>query len=104
MPEKNLTACAWTFALTGDIKYAQRSRDILVGYARRYTQYPYHSANMGKKTDEASRSGGHVFEQTLNEASWMQSVCEAYDLVRGISFLYTGRSAADCRDCQTVGV
>ena len=79
---RDMETCAWAFALTGEGKYAQRARDILVGYAQRYMAYPYHSANMGRKTDKPSRSGGHVFEQTLNEASWMLSVCSAYDLVR----------------------
>jgi len=79
---RDMAACAWAYAITGEDKYARRTRDILVGYAQRYTAYPYHSANMGKKTDNPSRSGGHVFEQTLNESSWMLSVCNAYDLVR----------------------
>lgn len=78
----DMYACAWAYAITGESKYAQRVRDILVGYAERYTSYPYHSANMGKKTDKPSASGGHVFEQTLNEAGWMHYVCIAYDLVR----------------------
>lgn len=79
---RDMEACAWAFAVTGERKYAQRVRDILVGYAQRYMSYPYHSANMGKKTDPPSSSGGHVFEQTLNEASWMLPVCTAYDLTR----------------------
>ena len=79
---RDMEACAWAYAITGEEKYAWRTWEILVGYALRYASYPYHSANMGKKTDDPSRSGGHVFEQTLNEASWMLSVCNAYDLVR----------------------
>ena len=57
-------------------EYARRARQILVGYAERYAKYPYHSANMGKLTDAPSKSGGHVFEQTLNEASWIGSVAK----------------------------
>ena len=79
---RDMESCAWAYAITGDEKYAQRTRDILVGYAERYSSYPYHSANMGKRTDPPSRSGGHVFEQTLNEASWMSDVCISYDLTR----------------------
>ncbi|MBT4501924.1 MAG: hypothetical protein HOC74_29600 [Gemmatimonadetes bacterium] len=78
---RDLENCAWAFALTGEERYARRAREILIGYAERYTSYPYHS-NVGKRTDEQSRSGGHVFEQTLNEATWMKQICEAYDLVR----------------------
>ena len=79
---RDLEACAWAWALTGEEGFAQRARDILVGYGERYASYPYHSASMGKRDDEPSRSGGHVFEQTLNEAAWMEAVCSAYDLVR----------------------
>ena len=79
---RDMNACAWVFALSGEEKFASRAREILLGFAERYTQYPYHSANQGKKTDNPSKSGGHVYEQTLNEASWMQNVCEAYDLIR----------------------
>ena len=84
---RDLSSCAWAYALTGDEKYARRAREILTGYAARYTKYPYHSADMGKMTDRASRTGGHVFEQTLTEASWILDVCEAYDLVRESSTL-----------------
>ena len=79
---RDLENCAWAFALTGEERYARRAREILIGYAERYSSYPYHSAHMGKRTDEPSQSGGHVFEQTLNEATWMKQICEAYDLVR----------------------
>ncbi len=79
---RDLWVCAWAYALTSDETYARRAREILIGYAQRYSRYPYHSANMGKMSDRPSSSGGHVFEQTLNEASWMEEVCEAYDLVR----------------------
>ncbi len=79
---QDLSACAWAYALTDDQKYARRAREILVGYSERYAKYPYHSANMGKLTDPPSQSGGHVFEQTLNEASWIAQVGEAYDLAR----------------------
>jgi hypothetical protein len=73
--------CAWAYAVTGEEKYARRAREILIGYAQRYLHYPYHS-NTGKMTDPQGKTGGHVFEQTLNEASWMEEVCEAYDLLR----------------------
>jgi hypothetical protein len=79
---RQMVDCAWAFAVTDEAPFARRTRDILVGYADRYLAYPYHSANMGKRSDKASRSGGHVYEQTLNESSWMVEVCSAYDLVR----------------------
>jgi hypothetical protein len=78
----DLRTCAWAHALTEEENYATHARDILIGFAERYTTYPYHSANQGKRSDKASKSGAHVFEQTLTEASWIHGVCEAYDLVR----------------------
>jgi hypothetical protein len=79
---QELNVCAWAFAVTGDEKYAHFAREYVMGYAERYTQYPYHSANMGKREDPPRHTGGHVMEQTLSEASWALAVCEAYDLVR----------------------
>lgn len=78
---RQMWICAWAYALTGNEAFARRAREILVGYADRYSKYPYHS-NTGKMTDRQSATGGHVFEQTLNEASWMEEVCEGYDLIR----------------------
>jgi oligo-alginate lyase len=93
---RDLENCAWAFALTGEKGYARRAREILIGYTERYSSYPYHS-NVGKRTDEQSRSGGHVFEQTLNEATWMKQICEAYDLVR-LSDLFSEADHQAIRD------
>lgn len=79
---QEMNVCAWAYAVTGETKYAEKTREYLLGYAERYTQYPYHSANMGKRDDEPRDSGGHVMEQTLSESSWSLGVTEAYDLVR----------------------
>ena len=84
---REMWVCAWAYVLTGEERYATRAREILTGYAERYSKYPYHSANMGKMSDRPTSSGGHVFEQTLNEASWMAEVCESYDLMRTSSAL-----------------
>ncbi|MFO8011868.1 MAG: heparinase II/III family protein [Phycisphaerae bacterium] len=78
---KHLHAAAWAWTLTGKKEYADLARRILLGYADRYRAYPYHDSRCrtGKK---ASRSGGHLFEQTLNEASAMaRQIAPAYDLV-----------------------
>jgi len=76
-----LHAAAWAWTLTSEKRYADLARRILLGYADRYRDYPYHDSRCrtGKK---ASRSGGHLFEQTLNEASAMtREIAPAYDLV-----------------------
>ena len=69
---------AWAYALTGDEKYAALAREVLIGYAERYLQYPYHDSRLGTNL----KSGGHINEQTLGEAAMMaRQIAPAYDLV-----------------------
>jgi len=78
---QNLRAAAWAWAVTGEEKYADLARRVLLGYAERYRAYPYHDSRC-RTGKTASRSGGHLFEQTLNEASAMvREIAPAYDLV-----------------------
>ena len=37
-----MKTAAWAYAITGDRKYATFTARILVGYAERYREYPYH--------------------------------------------------------------
>lgn len=78
---QRMLACAWAYAITQDAKYAKDAAAVLLGYAERYEKYPYHDnrCNVG---DKASRTGGHLSEQTLGEASDMaRCIAPAYDLV-----------------------
>jgi len=78
---RRMASAAWAWAVTGEKRYAEFAGRVLLGYAERYRTYPYHdsSRRVGAK---ASRSGGHLFEQTLNEAVAMSSrIAPAYDLV-----------------------
>jgi len=76
-----LTA-AWAYAISGREKYAEYAAAVLVGYAERYAKYPYHSASLETKSGWGSRAGGHLFEQTLSEASAMATmIAPAYDLI-----------------------
>ncbi|MBN1348636.1 heparinase II/III family protein [candidate division KSB1 bacterium] len=72
---------AWAYAITGKIEYAEYCVEVLSGYADRYSSYPYHSAH--RDSGNWSRiSGGHLFEQTLNEAYAMSHyIAPAYDLI-----------------------
>lgn len=79
---RNLEHSAWAFAITGEQRFAQHAREILLGYSQRYSAYPLHSANQGKRDDPLRASSGHVFEQTLNEAAWTEEIATAFDLVR----------------------
>ncbi|MBL7152514.1 MAG: alginate lyase family protein [Phycisphaerae bacterium] len=72
----------WSYAITGQEKYAERAAEVLLGYAERYTKYPYHSASRETKSSWGARAGGHLFEQTLTEASNLASlIAPAYDLI-----------------------
>ena len=78
---RNMTAAAWAYAVTGEAKYADFARRVLLGYAERYRAYPYHDSSR-RTGEKAGRSGGHLFEQTLNEAcSMTHDVAPAFDLV-----------------------
>ena len=71
---------AWVYAFTREPKYARFVARVLMGYAERYKSYPYHDSRAG--TQPPGRSGGHLFEQTLNEASHMAAnIAPAFDLV-----------------------
>ena len=77
----NMLSAGWAYAITGKREYAQFAAKVLLGYAERYRSYPYHS-NDRKGGATTSRSGGHLFEQTLNEAAAMAGkIAPAYDLI-----------------------
>ncbi len=77
---RGMEDAAWAYAITGDLKYARHAAAVLKGYADRYLEYPYHSNRKDPRARQ-SRSGGHVYEQTLNEAGWTLKLAAAYDLV-----------------------
>jgi len=95
---------AWAFAITGEARYAAFAKQVLLGYAQRYRTYPYHTASRHKivtrpgpdgKVPAPPRAGGHLFEQTLNEASTMCStIAPAYDLVHDSGVLTEADHAA----------
>ncbi len=75
---QRMVTAAWAYAISEDQRFAQYAAKVLLGYAQRYEQYPYHSASL----DAQSRSGGHLFEQTLNEAADLAGeIGPAYDLI-----------------------
>jgi len=78
---RNASSAAWAYALTGDRRYADFAAKILLGYAERYLKYPYHSASRSP-SPWTIVSGGHLFEQTLNEAASLASdIAPACDLI-----------------------
>ncbi len=93
----NMNTAAWAYAITGQAKYAEYAKAVLLGYAQRYKTYPYHDSSR-KTGRSASRSGGHLDEQTLNEAASMAgAIAPAYDLIHDSGVL----SAADREAIRT---
>jgi len=88
-------ATAWAYAITQDEKYAQHTARVLLGYAARYHDYPYHDNTATTDPDKQRRSGGHLFEQTLNEAAVLsQQIAPAYDLIHDSQALSDTEHAA----------
>jgi len=81
-------ATAWAYAITQDEKYAEHTATVLLGYADRYSNYPYHGNNASTDPDNQPKSGGHLFEQTLTEASALSGqIAPAYDLIHDADVL-----------------
>ncbi|MBM4156806.1 MAG: alginate lyase family protein [Lentisphaerae bacterium] len=68
---------AW--AVTGEPRYAERARAIVLAYAERYLTYARHD-NHGKPVKKAG-SGGRVASQSLTEAGWLTALMHGADLV-----------------------
>jgi len=65
------------YVFTGEAAYAQKAREILLGYAERYLSYPLHDIN-GKP----NKGGGHVGPQSLDEATWLIPVAQGFDCIQ----------------------
>ncbi|HNY78476.1 MAG: alginate lyase family protein [Sedimentisphaerales bacterium] len=79
---QRMETAAWAYAICGREEFAKYAARVLLGYADRYRAYPYHSASL--KTDDSwgNKAGGHLYEQTLTEASALAtSIGPAYDLI-----------------------
>lgn len=68
--------CGVMFTLTGNKAYAAKAREILMGYAERYLNYPLHDIN-GKP----NKGGGRVGPQTLDESTWLIPVVQGFDCI-----------------------
>ncbi|MFC1635801.1 heparinase II/III family protein [Planctomycetota bacterium] len=85
--QRMLTA-AWAYAISKEGRFAEYSARVLLGYAERYKNYPYHSASLDTVSSWGRKAGGHLFEQTLNEASSLATrIGPAYDLIHDSSVL-----------------
>lgn len=70
-----IKAAGFLYRLTGDKKYANFARDMLLQYARLYPTLGRHPAGHG---DDA----GVLFWQTLNDSVWLVNSIQGYDAIR----------------------
>ncbi len=64
------------YQVTGDRRYADKAKEILLAYAERYLHYPLHDIR-----GEARIGGGRVGPQTLDEAVWLIPMAQGADLI-----------------------
>lgn len=70
-----MQAAGVLYAMTGDLRYANFVRDMLLRYADLYPALGRHPKAI------SAESGGRLFWQTLNETVWLVHVAQAYDCV-----------------------
>lgn len=63
------------YRLTGDRKYANFSRDVLLSYAKLYP-------TLGEHPAKANQDGGRLFWQVLNDAVWLVYSVQGYEAIR----------------------
>jgi hypothetical protein len=77
-----METAAWAYAISGRTRFAEYAAGVLLGYAQRYVLYPYHSASLEAESSWGRTAGGHLYEQTLTEASALATrIGPAYDLI-----------------------
>ncbi len=64
------------YALTGNERYAVKTRELLLAYAERYESFPIHDYQ-----NKTSKKGARVFAQTLDESVRLIGVAWGYDLI-----------------------
>ena len=82
--------CGLVYQVTGEKKYADKARDILLAYVEKYPTYPLHNVQ-----GEAKLGGAKVGSQTLDESTWMIPVCQGADLVWDVLSEADRRQIAD---------
>ena len=67
------------YRITGERRYAERVRELLLGYAKTYPTYKVHTIDGGENL-----SGGRIGPQTLEESSWLCNLCKGYDMISDV--------------------
>ncbi|GIP35012.1 heparinase II/III family protein [Paenibacillus sp. J2TS4] len=69
------------YAVTGERKWADWARQVLLFYAERYSSFVLHDI-FGKQGGEAGKYGARVQNQTLSEAAWLGPLAQAFTVLR----------------------
>jgi hypothetical protein len=85
----NMLNAATTYQISGDKKYADYVKNVLLSYASQYEKWPLHPKRKNEK------DGGRIFWQSLNDFVWQVYTIQAYDLV------YDGLSAKDRKTIES---
>ena len=73
----------WAFALTGDLRYAERALAILLVYAERYPGFPLHDLH-GARGAAGYPWAAKIYAQTLDEAVCLVKAVSAYDCLASL--------------------
>jgi len=79
----NMLNSGVVYQISGDKKYANYVKNVLLNYASQYEKWPVHPKRKNEK------DGGRIFWQSLNDFVWQVYTIQAYDLV------YDGLSTKD---------
>lgn len=79
----NMLSAGTAYQISGEKKYADYVKNVLLNYASQYEKWPLHPKR--KSEDD----GGRIFWQSLNDFVWQIYTIQAYDLV------YEGLPATD---------
>jgi len=79
----NMLNCGVAYQISGEKKYADYVKNVMLNYASQYEKWPLHPK---RKSEE---DGGRIFWQSLNDFVWQLYTIQAYDLV------YDGIPATD---------
>lgn len=72
---RTILVCGLVYRMTGDLRHANKARDIALAYAKAYPSYPVHNNNGEPKL------GAKIGSQNLDESTWMIPVCQGLDLI-----------------------
>ncbi len=71
---KDCARLGWAYFLTGNEKYAQKARELLVAYADRYPEWDYAKAG-------ATGYWSRVAHAVLGESWWIHGFVDGYDMI-----------------------